>query len=189
LESESALFHVLNRAARRARLFKTAGDYRAILSVLSDGLARAPVRLMSYCIMPNHFHLVIGADQVSELSRFMAWCTMTHAKRWHEAHGSRGLGPVYQGRFKSLAITSDWHFLTVCRYVERNAFRARLVDRAKDWPWCSLAQRCKKSNTPELSTWPVLQPANWIELVEGPDLDLELEEIRQAIRVGKPGKR
>ena len=93
--------------------------------------------------MPNHFHLVVRPSGDGDLSRFMRWLTMTHTQRWHAHHHSAGSGHLYQGRFKSFPVQSDEHFYTVCRYVERNALRAGLVERAEQWRWGSLRPRSR----------------------------------------------
>ncbi|MDH4083079.1 MAG: hypothetical protein OEV99_01655 [Nitrospira sp.] len=64
-----------------------------------------------------------------------------HTHRWYARHQTAGTGPVYQGRFKSIPVQTDEHLLTVARYVERNALRAKLVRRAEDWKWSSLWRR------------------------------------------------
>jgi putative transposase len=97
--------------------------------------------------MPNHFHLVLWPRRDGDLSRFMQWLTMTHTQRWHAHRRDAGHGHLYQSRFKSFPIQTDGHFLSVCRYVERNALRARLVGRAEDWAWCSLACRERRPDT------------------------------------------
>ncbi len=73
-----------------------------------------------------------------DLGRFMQRLGVTHARRWHEHRRRVGYGHVYQGRYKSFPVERDEHFLTVCRYVERSALRARLVRRAENWRWSSL---------------------------------------------------
>ena len=96
--------------------------------------------------MPNHFHLIVRPENDGDLARFMGWLTLTHSKRWHAWRETAGTGPVYQGRYKALAVEADEHFLMVCRYVERNPLRAGLVVHAEEWPWSSLFQRCKNRN-------------------------------------------
>jgi len=118
------VYHVLNRAAGRVRLFTRAGDYAAFEAVLEQAWARLPTRLLSYCVMPSHFHLVLWPREDGELSEFMRWLTVTHTQRWHAHRGTAGAGLLYQGRFKSFPIQEDPNLLTVCRYVERNALRA-----------------------------------------------------------------
>ena len=128
-----------------------------------QALQRVPVLLLAYCAMPNHWHLIVWADKVSDLSRFMHWLTMTHAQRWHAQHGTAGTGPVYQGRFKGVPIESDAHLLTACRYVERNAFSGGLVARAEEWRWSSAWRRCNHREDELLHAWPIPVPSNWLE--------------------------
>jgi len=161
-----SFFHVINRAAHRDRLFDTPRDYLAFLEVLNRAHQEHPVPLLAYCVMPNHFHLVVGPTITRALSPFMHRLTLTHGKRWHAHRGTRGTGPVYQGRFKALLIGDDGHFLTVCRYVERNPLEAELVRRAEEWPWSSLNPRQRDFGV-VLSPWPVPRPHSWLELVNG----------------------
>ena len=107
-----------------------------------------PTRIISYCFMPNHWHLALWPKEDGELSEFIRLLTVTHTQRWHAHHHTAGTGPVYQGRFKSFPVQADEHFLTVCRYVERNPLRAKLVKSAQAWPWCSLAKRQAMARRP-----------------------------------------
>jgi putative transposase len=113
------------------------------------------MRLLSYIVLPNHWHLVVWPQRDGELSSYAQWLTVTHVRRWHAHHHSGGTGPVYQGRFKSFPVETDDHFLTVCRYVERNARRANLVARAENWRWSSLWHRCHATQVPWLSDFGV----------------------------------
>jgi putative transposase len=174
----------MNRAVWRARLFQQDGDYRLFRSLVAATLDRVPIRLFSYCIMPNHFHLVCCSGADGQISDFMRLLTLVHSKKWHAARGTTGIGSVYQGRFKAFPVQSDNHFLTVCRYVERNALRAGLVRRAEDWAWGSLADRGRNSNDLRLSEWPVLQPPDWLTLVNGSEP--ELDAIRAAVVRSRP---
>src|SRR5580765_629246 len=122
--SAGQVCHVMNRGVWRAQLFHQDGDYRLFRTLLSSTLDRTPIRLFAYCVMPNHFHLVCAPETDGQLSDFMRLLTLVHSKRWHAARGSTGTGCVYQGRFKAFAVQTDGHFLTVCRYVERNPLRA-----------------------------------------------------------------
>jgi REP-associated tyrosine transposase len=115
------VYHALNRANARLAIFADAGDFGAFERVLAEAVVRYDMRLLAYCVMPNHFHLVLWPRADGELSGFMRWLTMTHAQRWHAHRHSAGSGHLYQGRFKSFPVQSDGHFLTLCRYVERNA--------------------------------------------------------------------
>lgn len=179
------VFHVLNRGVRRLRLFDQPGDYRAFLEVFREAQERVPIRCLAYCLMPNHFHLVLWPSSDTELSAFMAWLTATHSKRWHAWRQTAGTGHVYQGRYKAFPVCSDTHFLRVCRYVERNAHRANLVARAEDWRWSSLSQRARGLSPISLTDWPVARPPDWIDLVQL-DVTEETDELRHAVIRNSP---
>jgi putative transposase len=146
------------------------------------------MHVLSYCIMPTHWHMVLLPQQNRDLSRFMSWLTTTHASRWHASRRSKGTGHLYQGRFKSFPVQSDAHFFTVCRYVERNPLRASLVTRAEDWPWGSLWRRTHDDaeSVAMLAEWPVPMPAQWVERVNEPLTQTELDAMRQCIVRGRP---
>lgn len=176
-------YHVLNRGSLRARLFYTARDYRAFVRLLADTVERFRLPLLSYCVMPNHWHLIVRPDHAQHLSKSMHWLTCTHAHRWCHAHERTGPGPLYQGRFKAIQVQQDMHLLRACRYVERNALKARLVERAEDWQWGSANQRVRNGPTPHLLPLPFLSPDSWIRcLNESPDDDA----FATAIRKNKP---
>src|SRR5438067_939874 len=124
------VYHVLNRAVGRATLFDKPADYAAFEKVVCQAWERSGMRLLSYVVMPNHWHLVVWPRHDGELSTWAQWLTVTHVRRWHAHHQSAGTGPVYQGRFKSFPVQQDDHYLSVCRSVERNPLRANLVARA-----------------------------------------------------------
>ena len=77
------VFHVLNRGNARMRIFEKEADYLAFEKVLAQTLGMIPVRLLAYCLMPNHWHLVLWPRQDGELGRFMQRLTITHVRRWH----------------------------------------------------------------------------------------------------------
>jgi putative transposase len=181
-------YHVLNRGAGRMRIFEKAGDYEAFERVLGEARARYAMRVCAYVLMPNHWHFVLWPRGDGDLSRFMAWLTMTHAQRWHAHRASVGTGHIYQGRFKSFPIETDPHFLTVCRYVERNPLRAGLVQAAEDWRWSSLhacADRGRRAPT-LLDEWPVTKPHDWVANVNLPQNAEEEEALRLCIQRGRP---
>ena len=180
------LFHALNRGVRRNLIFETDGDYRDFESILITAKRNLDMRLLAYCLMPNHWHLVLWPTDTSHLSRFMHWLTVTHTQRWHAFHGTGGTGPLYQGRYKAFPVQSDSHFLTVCRYVERNPVRAQLVESAQDWPWSSAARHGKSRELDWLDTWPIPRPMDWSSVVNQTDSVTELRDVRMAVQRGAP---
>ena len=187
-DEASGLSHALNRGNSRAAIFHKEADYEAFERILSEGLARYPVQLFCYQLMPNHWHLVLRPSQDGEMSRFLRWVTATHTMRYHAHYHTSGTGHVYQGRFKSFPIQDDAHFLTVCRYVERNALRAELTARAEDWRWGSL-WRWQQSVEPVpalLSPWPIPRSPHWLARVNEPLTDRELIALRRSAQRGSP---
>jgi putative transposase len=182
------IYHALNRANAGLAIFDEDGDYDAFDRVLTEAVARYNMRLLAYCLMPSHFHLVVWPEADGDLSRFMRWLTMTHTQRWHAHHASAGSGHLYQGRFKSFPVQDDGHFLTLCRYVERNALRAGLVTRAEDWRWGSLWRHVARRATsgPTLTPWPVARSRGWARRVNEPLSPAEDEALQRAIRRGQP---
>ena len=104
-------------------------------------MRRSPIRLPAYCLMPRHWHMVLWPKKDGQMTEFLRWLTLTHSQRLHAHRHTTGYGHIYQGRFKSFPVEQDQAALNVIRYVERNALRAHIVDKAEDWRWCSLRRR------------------------------------------------
>ena len=184
------VYHVLNRANGREGIFQKEKDYAAFEKILLEGKEKFDMRILAFCIMPNHWHLILQPRTGEDLSQFMRFITHTHTQRFHTHHHTIGYGHVYQGRFKSFPVQDDDYFLQVCRYVERNPIRAGLVGKIEDWQWSSAWIR--KNGSPEqrsiLSEWPVEMPdyyEKWANTLSE-DEEEKLEKIRHALKRGSP---
>ena len=178
------VYHVLNRAALRYRMFRTDKDFLAFEQLLCQAHDRFPgVRVLAWCVMSNHWHLLLWPRRDGELSVFMFWLTMTHAARYRTAHHTVGYGPLYQGRFKSFPVRRDEYLLAAGRYVERNPLRAKLVKRAEDWRWSSLRRDAEGRS---LDPGPAPRGANWLEFVNTPMTEAEVAAIRLSLRRDRP---
>src|SRR3989338_9451987 len=131
-------YHILNRANARLPIFFKEKDYVLFEEILREGVRKHDMRLLAYCFMPNHFHLVLHPKDDGDIQQFMQWVTLTHTQRWHLSKGTTGTGHLYQGRYKSFIAQTDNHLLAVIRYVERNPLRAKLVKKAENWRFSSL---------------------------------------------------
>ena len=182
------VYHVLNRANGRLRLFKKEEDFLAFEEVLMLAHQRAPIRILNWVIMSNHWHMVLWPERDGDLTRFLSWLTLTHAQRWKHAHDAVGHGHLYQGRFKSFPIEADAHLLTVLRYVERNPLRANLVEAAEDWRWgsCHARQHREHRLSSLLCPWPVDRPRRWLELVNQPQTPAEEKLMQTSIERSRP---
>lgn len=182
------VYHVLNRRVGRLPLFDKPADYKAFETILQEAWELTGIRIVAYCLMPSHWHLLLWPRQDGDLSEVMRWVTVTHSQRWHAHRHTSGSGPVYQGRFKSFPVQTDEHFITVARYVERNALRAKLVERAEQWRWSSLWRRAQGDLKlyEFLSEWPVERPRHWIKWVNETEKAAELEVLRCSAQRGQP---
>jgi putative transposase len=187
-DEAGGLYHALNRGNGRQAIFHTTEDYAAFERILAEGVAAYDVTLFCYQLMPGHWHLVLRPNSDGELSRFIRWITATHTMRYRARYHTSGEGHVYQGRYKSFPIQDDAHFLTVCRYVERNAVRARLVEKAEDWQWSSLWRWMQPTGSDPalLSPWPIPRSPNWVQRVNSPLSERELAAIRKSVQKGSP---
>jgi putative transposase len=182
------IYHVLNRTAGRFDMLRRSSDYEALSRVVVEAHRRIPMRILSYCMMSNHWHFVAWPEHDGQLTEFFRWMTHTHAMRWRVSHNTVGYGHLYQGRFKSFPVQQDGHFLNVCRYVERNALTAGIVAKAEDWRWSSLWARSHEDDPLRvvLSPWPVQRPDNWGRQVNEAWSEKELEKLRQSLKRDRP---
>jgi putative transposase len=198
-------YHIINRGNGRARVFHGEADYREFVKLMAAAGERLAPRLLAYCLMPNHVHLVLWPREDGEVSRWMQWLMTAQVRRHHRRHGSDG--HLWQGRFKAFPIQRDEHLLSVLRYVERNPLRAKLVARAEDWPWSSLgaaganaaganaaganaaganAGRFEEALAPPLHAGPLPRPANWSEWVNEAEPAGQLAALRHSVNRGTP---
>ena len=183
---QGTAFHVMNRAVRRTVLFESVQDYEAFLAVVRETLAIFKIKVIAWEVMPNHWHFVVTCDRIEEVSNWLHRMTGTHAIRWNLAHGTRGTGAVYQSRFTAVPIERETSLIRVCRYVERNALRKGLVKAAEEWQWGSLYAVCKNCHPIPLQRWPIPRPVNWIEIVNSPENQAELDALRTLLRRNQP---
>ena len=187
-DEAGTIYHALNRGNRRQTIFHKDEDYEAFLRVLVEGLAKYAVEMFAFTLMPNHWHLVLRPAKDGQMGALLRWVTATHTLRYHAHYHTRGEGHLYQGRFKSFPVQSDEHFYVVCRYVERNPVRAKLVESAKQWRFGSL-YRWNQTNEPAppvLSPWPIRRLPNWNQRVDEALSANELAEVRTCVERGRP---
>ena len=175
-------YHVLNRGNARKTVFHKDGDFAAFVKLLKEAGERTPIRLLSYCLMPNHFHLVVWPPHDGDLSDYMMWLMTAHVRRYHQHYHSSG--HIWQGRFKAFPIQEDEHLLTVLRYGERNPIRANLVERAQDWRWSSASPR--QGDEPALDPGPVPRGPHWLDYVNAPQTEAEVKRLQACIQRGRP---
>lgn len=184
------VYHVLNRGNGRATVFHKPEDFGVFVDLIGEARCRYPVKVLAYCLMSNHFHLLVKPDEGSELSKWMQWLMTSHVRRYHRHYGSSG--HVWQGRFKSFAIDDDKHLLTAMRYVEGNPVQAQMVRSAIDWPWSSHRANAGTGSAKQAVPVPTTPdsiidhglidlPPDWTNYVDTPLTGKELNKIKNSL--------
>jgi REP element-mobilizing transposase RayT len=176
LEFAGALYHVTSRGDRRENIYEIDHDRQAFLSVLADVCAQCNWVCHAYCLMDNHYHLLIETPD-SNLSRGMRQLngvyTQTH-NRWHGR-----VGHVFQGRYKAILVEKNSYLLELARYIVLNPVRAGMVRSAKDWPWSSYRATAGQCAMPTFLT------VEWILATFASRKSAAVERYRQFISEGK----
>jgi putative transposase len=189
---DGLIYHVLNRGNNRQDVFLKDADRRAFLDALLDLKGRRPFKLYGYCLMSNHFHLLIRPTGAT-ISRIMQSLTVSHTQRYHRHYASGG--HVWQGRFKSPVVQNDQHLLCVLRYIEANPLRAKLVRSAGDYPWSSFGVHgLGQPNAlvdplvtyEELAHYPKVRQQKWSAMVHQPLAEETLAAVRRSAATGMP---
>jgi putative transposase len=177
-------YHLLNRGNARNQAFHHEGDYASFVQLIRQACARFPMRVLAYCLMPNHIHLTVWPQGGRDLSKWMHWLWTAHVRSYRKQY--RGSGHIWQGRFKAFPVQEDDHLLTVLRYIECNPLRAGLVNRAEEWPWSSLYAGVAAPLLPVLDPGPVPRPPGWVDHVNTPLHEKDLTRLRHSVRRGAP---
>jgi len=177
-------YHVLNRGNNRSEIFHSADDYANFVVLIAEAKTRVQMDVIALCLMPNHFHILVRPPEDDAMGRWVQWLLTSHVRRYHQQH--RTTGRVWQSRFKAFSVQDDAHFLTVMRYVERNALAVALVERAEHWHWGSLQWRRTGDVKVELTAPPIKLADEWVEYVNQPLTHHEHERFKQCIHRQQP---
>ena len=190
---DDLVYHAINRGNNREVVFADDEDFLAFLQSLARTQLRYPFRLYGYCLMSNHFHLLLRPDPGTTISRVLQSLTVAHTWRHHRRH--RTVGHVWQGRFKSPVIQAEGHLWTVLRYIEANPLRAGLVADPASYRWSSYPAHGEGRADPllePLPEWSDLGPDEparrvvWRRKVMDGQPVHEVESIRRSLRGGTP---
>ena len=178
--------HVVNRGDHRETIFHKPGDFNAFLGAVAEIAYLVSMRILAYCVMRNHFHLLLWPEKGADLPVFMERLMNRHIRRYTLHYPPPSPGRIYQGRYHNSIVESGPALVDVARYVEANALSAGLVERAEDYSWSSASPHALHPNRPVLSEWPTPKPANWLQLLNTPTPADELKQLRRSIKRGSP---
>jgi putative transposase len=145
IEFEGAIYHVTSRGDRREPIYRDDVDRTSHLTVLAQSMERFDAQVLAYCLMDNHFHLVLHTRSAN-LSRLMRHLNGVYTQAFNRRHNL--VGHLFQGRFKAILVDRDAYLLEVVRYVELNPVRAAIVSDPLAWPWSSYAAHVGQAPTP-----------------------------------------
>ena len=145
IEFPGAVYHVTSRGDRREAIFDDDEDAQGFLAVLGLGLERFGAQVLAYCLMTNHYHLVL-VTPAGGLSQLMRHVNGVYTQDFNRRHGL--VGHLFQGRFKAILVDTDAYLAAVCRYVELNPVRAGMVAAASDWAWSSYSAHVGAATAP-----------------------------------------
>ena len=178
--------HVLNRGDHRETLFHKPGDFHAFLLVLAETACRIPMRILAYCIMRNHFHLLLWPYKGIDLPDFMHLLMNLHIGRYLRHYPPASPGHIYQSRYTNSIVETGTSVLAVAKYVEANGLNAGIVTRAEDYRWSSASPYALGDDRPLLSEWPIPKPAEWLTLLNLRTPAQELQRIQRSAARGAP---
>jgi putative transposase len=177
--------HIVNRGNDKKVIFPEDVDYGSFLALLREGRERFDVELYAYCLMPNHFHLVVRVADLVAISEYMKFGQGTHACDLRACDRTRGPGHIFQRRYWNKLVEGDGYLMTVMKHVEANPVRAGLVDWAHNWEWSSFWDRVTGERD-LLNQCPIRLPDDWPTVVTVPLQQPDLDRIRRPLKRGRP---
>jgi len=179
--------HIVQRGNNRQDVFFAAADYRTYLDILQEQGQRFGLRVLAYCLMTNHVHLVAVPGNEEALARAVGRTHWLFSRYINRLHGRSG--HLWQNRFFSCPLDND-HLLHAARYVERNPVRARIVRLPWRYPWSSAAAHTGEKEGHEvldMAAWHRLfRPAAWKKILQEKEDEMMVDRLRRCMRTGRP---
>ena len=145
IEFPGAVYHAVSRGNARQTIFADERDHRKFLEILDKTIQRFEWACYAYCLMGNHYHLVIETPEAN-LSRGMRHLNGTYTQAYHKRYGT--VGHLFQGRFKAIIVDKESYLMELVRYVVLNPVRAGITGRPEDWPWSSYGAAANPAGSP-----------------------------------------
>ena len=177
--ADNQIYHIINRGNRREAVFHDSYDYDKFLKLLLESKEKYSIKIYAYCLMPNHFHLVIYTKYADSLSQAMHWISSSYVRYYNKRYNISG--HLWQGRYKSFIVQEDTYLLVLLKYVEANPKRARIVKDCVLYKYSSAKSRVYSVNDCILDEPSILLPNNWYEYINSDEKKVDIESIRNSI--------
>lgn len=173
---DQCIYHVMNRGQEGQKLFRNLHDYLAFLDLLMVAKQRYQIELFAFCLLPDHFHLLVRPDQGASLSYCMQWLQTSFVRRQNDYYRSEG--PLWQGRYKSCLVQENSCLFAMMRFIEGHPIRSGLATEALNYVWSSHRENYWGNRRQKLDELPVPLPGDWPDRVNA---DLNETTLRQLI--------
>lgn len=181
---ENAFYHLINRGNNKQLVFRKDLDFHVFLSLLIESKQQHPLPIFGYCLMPNHYHLILQAKKPETVRRFVHWAMTCFSEYSHAEHKTSG--HLWQGRYKNFLIDCDQYLVTALRYIEGNPLRAKLVNSCIEWPWSSAKDHWQNRYSGLVDPPPIALPLDWVNFVNMPLTGREIEIVKKKNRGQSP---
>ncbi len=176
--------HIIQRGNRRQQTFFTEEDYQQYLALMSDSCTRSGLEIWSYCLMPNHVHLIAVPEEPDSLRAGISEAHRRYTRMINFRQGWRG--HLWQERFASF-VMDERYLLAVARYIERNPVRAGLAEKPEEYKWSSASAHIEKEDDNLVKVKPLLELVDdWRSFLAGTVEDSEIDDIHRHERTGRP---
>ena len=182
--ADNQIYHIINRGNRREVVFHDNYDYEKFLKLLIESKEKYAIKIYAYCLMPNHFHLVIYTKYADSLSQGMHWISSSSVRYYNKRYNISG--HLWQGRYKSFIVQEDSYLLVLLKYVEANPKRARIVKDCIDYKYSSANNRIKNNENLITDEIPILLPDDWYGYINSDEKITDIESIRNCINRQAP---
>ena len=181
--ADNQIYHIINRGNRRETVFHDNYDYDKFLDLLSIAKETYNINIYAYCLMPNHFHLVVFTPLAESLSKAMHWISSSYVRYYNKRYQISG--HLWQGRYKSFIVQEDNYLLKLLKYVEANPLRAKIVKDAIKYKYSSAYNRINNIKD-IIDTLPIDLPNDWYIYINEKENKVDIDSIRNCINRQAP---
>jgi putative transposase len=181
---DNQIYHIINRGNRRESVFHDKFDYERFLKLLLDSKEKYKIKIYAYCLMPNHFHLVIYTKYAESLSKTMHRISSSYVRYYNKKY--KISGHLWQGRYKSFIVEKDSYLLVLLKYVEANPKRANIVECCEDYKYSSANNRINNIFDKLISNIPIDLPNDWSKYINDKEDKTDIDYIRNSIERQSP---